>query len=159
IVVPLGLAACEGDVGEADVATAYANGQSPTPIPVALAFTPPSQSFPVETCRPALLTMLDRTGLPAAQAFRETLRINQLPSSLPSYTDSKCSTPASSFTIPTGQASFTFYLKGTSAGTWSIRAQISRMTDGFQKEILTLPPFVGDGPADPPTAAPAQAAV
>ena len=74
-----------------------------------------------------------------------------------SYTDAKCASKASSFTIPTGNTSFTFYVSGTAPGAYSIRAQIANLTDGIQKETLTVPPFIGDGYKLPPATAPVQA--
>ena len=106
-------------------------------IPVDLAFNPGAQTFAEDTCTPATVNITNNFGQAAPLTSYKTLSINQGPPSLSFYADSGCTYKTSSFPLAAGTSSYTFYMFGTAAGTFSIRALASGLQFAMQTETIT----------------------
>ena len=133
--------------------SAAAQGSNP---PVTLAFSPAALTFPENTCVPSTVLTKNNIGQQTAVTSNRTLDINQGPASLSFFVDSACTQKSSVFTIVSGKSSYTFYMHGTAAGTFSIRAQVAGLEPANQNVSVALPD-TGTGTQNPPTTAPAQA--
>lgn len=126
---------------------------------VRLAFSPSTLTVPEMSCASSTVVIKNAIGQQTAVTSNKTLDINQGPASLSFYADSACTRKSSRFTIVSGTASYTFYMRATAAGMFSIRAQAPGLESATQKVSVASLPLAGssDSPQNAPTVAPAQA--
>jgi hypothetical protein len=130
---------------------------------VKLVLTPNTLSFFESGCSPSTVLTTNTFGQPTPVTgdktldISQTLDINRGPASLSFYSDSGCTQKGSRFTIRSQTSSCTFYMSGSAAGTFSIRAQVQGLQAGTQNVIVASKLGPGDGYQNPPTTAPPQA--
>lgn len=125
---------------------------------VKLAFSPSTLTVPETRCASSTVLTRNIIGQQTPVTSNKTLDIMG-PASVNFYADSGCTKKSSGFTIVSGTSSYTFYVRGTAAGIFSITAQASGLESAMQKvSVASLAlPVSNDGYQDPPTTAPTQA--
>jgi beta-glucanase (GH16 family) len=125
---------------------------------VRLAFSPSTLTASETSCASSTVLTKNTIGQQTPLTSNKTMDING-PASLSFYADSACTQKSFRFAFVSGTSSYTFYVRGTTAGMFSIRAQAPGLESATQQvSVASLPSTVStDGFQNPPTRAPQQA--
>ncbi len=131
--------------------------------PARIEFAAAAAKVPLTTCGQIPVELLDNNFKPAAALKPTTVTIDGGSGKVEFFSDASCKVKSTSFTIPQGQDSESFYIAGTATGSYQIRIMSSGYNAVVQTETITTAPWVagagcsGAGSA-PPSASPSQAA-